>query len=183
MKKLLIAAAIVCAAAVVQAATANWATDYTMVTGEDEARTSAIAYTWAIVEGTTSDFSGYSFDGGTLTGGTAVGTGNSSVDLYGSSAGTLTGTAGNYYALLIHTDENGGYWGISSAVQAVNNPTDASGNTLMAMTFQNGTDVFGYGADAMVANIKDAGAPVPEPTSGLLMLLGVAGLALKRKRA
>jgi hypothetical protein len=26
-------------------------------------------------------------------------------------------------------------------------------------------------------------AAVPEPTSGLLMLLGVAGLALKRKRA
>ena len=26
-------------------------------------------------------------------------------------------------------------------------------------------------------------APVPEPTSGLLLLLGVAGLALKRKRA
>ena len=28
-----------------------------------------------------------------------------------------------------------------------------------------------------------AAAPVPEPTSGLLLLLGVAGLALKRKRA
>ena len=28
-----------------------------------------------------------------------------------------------------------------------------------------------------------AAAPVPEPTSGLLMLLGMAGLALKRKRA
>ena len=28
-----------------------------------------------------------------------------------------------------------------------------------------------------------ASAPVPEPTSGLLMLLGMAGLALKRKRA
>ena len=27
------------------------------------------------------------------------------------------------------------------------------------------------------------GSPVPEPTSGLLLLLGVAGLALKRKRA
>jgi len=26
-------------------------------------------------------------------------------------------------------------------------------------------------------------SPIPEPTSGLLMLLGVAGLALKRKRA
>ena len=28
-----------------------------------------------------------------------------------------------------------------------------------------------------------AGSPVPEPTSGLLMLLGVAGLALRRRRA
>ena len=28
-----------------------------------------------------------------------------------------------------------------------------------------------------------APTPVPEPTSGLLLLLGVAGLALKRKRA
>ena len=28
-----------------------------------------------------------------------------------------------------------------------------------------------------------AAAPVPEPTSGLLMLLGIAGLALKRRRA
>ncbi|MBR3085127.1 MAG: PEP-CTERM sorting domain-containing protein, partial [Kiritimatiellae bacterium] len=28
-----------------------------------------------------------------------------------------------------------------------------------------------------------AASPVPEPTSGLLMLLGVAGLALRRKRA
>ena len=182
MKRLLIAAAIVCAAAVVQAATANWNTDYTMVTGESEARTSAIAYTWAIVESATSDFSGYSFDGGTLTGGTAVGTGNSSVDLYGNTKGSLTGTAGNYYALLIHTDENGGYWGISSAVQAATNPTDASGNTLNAITFQNGKDVFGYGENAMVANIADAGS-VPEPTSGLLMLLGVAGLALRRRRA
>ena len=30
---------------------------------------------------------------------------------------------------------------------------------------------------------SDAPGPVPEPTSGLLLLLGVAGLALKRKRA
>ena len=30
---------------------------------------------------------------------------------------------------------------------------------------------------------SSAAAPVPEPTSGLLMLLGMAGLALKRKRA
>ena len=45
--------------------------------------------------------------------------------------------------------------------------------------------------EAFLGNAKDgytqAGwyqtAAVPEPTSGLLLLLGVAGLALKRKRA
>lgn len=180
MKKLMIAAAIVCAAAVVQAASCTWGTDYTMVTGEDEARTTNIAYTWAIVESATDDFSGYSFQGGTLTGGTALASDSASVALYGNTAGNLTGaTAGKYYALLIHTSENGGYWGVSDGVLAVANPTDASGNTLMGMTFANGTDVFGYGESAMVANIADA----PEPTSALLMLLGVAGLALRRRRA
>ncbi len=32
-------------------------------------------------------------------------------------------------------------------------------------------------------SLESDAAPVPEPTSGLLLLLGVAGLALKRKRA
>ncbi len=32
-------------------------------------------------------------------------------------------------------------------------------------------------------SLTDAPAPIPEPTSGLLMLIGMAGLALKRKRA
>ena len=31
--------------------------------------------------------------------------------------------------------------------------------------------------------LRTDASPVPEPTSGLLLLLGVAGLALKRKRA
>lgn len=37
-------------------------------------------------------------------------------------------------------------------------------------------------SSATAANWKSVG-PVPEPTSGLLMLLGMAGLALRRKRA
>lgn len=178
----MIAAAMVCAAAIVQAASCNWATEYTMVTGESEERTGNIAYTWAIVESATADFSAFSFDGGTLVGGTALATGSSNVELYGKSSGSFAGaTAGNYYALVIHTEENGGYWGISDGILANADPTDATGNTLMNMTFANGTDVFGYGENAMVANRADAA--IPEPTSGLLMLLGVAGLALRRRRA
>ena len=42
------------------------------------------------------------------------------------------------------------------------------------------TDNFGSGMAGIDAGTWSA---VPEPTSGLLMLLGVAGLALKRKRA
>ena len=45
---------------------------------------------------------------------------------------------------------------------------------------------FAYGATFSVGGwytITSGGTPVPEPTSGLLMLLGIAGLALKRKRA
>jgi len=41
---------------------------------------------------------------------------------------------------------------------------------------------FTYG-DNLTAWTPVGGSPVPEPTSGLLMLLGMAGLALRRRRA
>ena len=40
-----------------------------------------------------------------------------------------------------------------------------------------------FGPFTAAAGSSPAPAPVPEPTGGLLLLLGVAGLALKRKRA
>ena len=44
-----------------------------------------------------------------------------------------------------------------------------------------GTNQFGDGANAALTGFT--AAAVPEPTSGLLLLLGMVGLALKRKRA
>ena len=45
------------------------------------------------------------------------------------------------------------------------------------------TTTVGFGSLATATQNASNWAAVPEPTSGLLMLLGVAGLALKRKRA
>ena len=46
-----------------------------------------------------------------------------------------------------------------------------------------GTQSLGFGNQKTATQASGAWAAVPEPTSGLMLLLGVAGLALKRKRA
>ena len=46
-----------------------------------------------------------------------------------------------------------------------------------------GTATIGFGNMSTATQNASNWAAVPEPTSGLLMLLGLAGLALKRKRA
>ena len=47
----------------------------------------------------------------------------------------------------------------------------------------NGTQSVAFGNQASATQAAGAWANVPEPTSALLLMLGVAGLALKRKRA
>lgn len=193
MKKLMIAAAIVCAAAISQAATANWATPMTFTATDPTQGTYPITYTYAILEAASADaFTGVSFDNGILAlpeeGVTQVGTIASITttdystggEWGGGVYGTLTGTAGNYYALVIH-DAEYKMWGISDAVLAATDPGAIGEPSLKDVVFSNMTDdpwAWGSGK-TMVANIAD----VPEPTTGLLMLLGMAGLALKRKRA
>ena len=45
------------------------------------------------------------------------------------------------------------------------------------------TATIAFGSQKTASQASGGWAAVPEPTSGLLMLLGIAGLALKRKRA
>ena len=91
--------------------------------------------------------------------------------------GTIDGTANNttYYAQLVMTDAAGNTIK-SEMAQFV---TDSSA-TYGEINFSTGQKFA-----TTTAKIDYAGGWVaaPEPTSGLLLLLGVAGLALKRKRA
>jgi len=55
-------------------------------------------------------------------------------------------------------------------------------NSTMAVTATKAASAFTYAA-AATPGPTPGPEPVPEPTSGLLMLIGAAGLALRRKRA
>lgn len=76
--------------------------------------------------------------------------------------------AGNYYDFFFVIEDNGKTF--TSDYKNVG----AQATSTAAITFGN-----------MASSTQNAGnwAAVPEPTSGLLMLLGMAGLALRRRRA
>ena len=86
---------------------------------------------------------------------------------------TLAGST-TYYSIITaeYTDAT---YGDMYMAAAATTTTPASGTKAIS-------NIFGGAGTASVGGVRDWQA-VPEPTSGLLMLLGVAGLALRRKRA
>ena len=166
MKKLIVAVAMVCAAAYSQAATANWSVNLDFL----DANYETIAGTLTILD---------------------VVTGNSyAIDLVdGNASGTATITEGGEVQtkLLITNFDVGGQYENTKSFTFV--------NPYPGMADLEGS-LAAYGNDSVAALTNDGGldlyvdptsqgytAAVPEPTSGLLLLLGMAGLALKRKRA
>ena len=182
MKKLMIAAAIVCAAVVGQAAQVSWSVDwayskYDSVNTYDDG--SSVNY-WIVNMVGATDTSGLSVDkDGNLVNSAnyaVVGSGSFDATAYADVEGTIAN--GDYLALVIYDSANGLY-GVSdaNAVSGIVAEPPTAGS--LASSFQNDGGSEGY----IIANTPIPTSPVPEPTSGLLMLLGVAGLALKRRRA
>ena len=191
MKKLMIAAAIVCAAAFAHAGCYTWG----LTSGEDMASdgstyltevpftvmlftgsigekangdgTYSLDFTGAKYVTQTSDFNPSSF---------AIGDGL--FDQNRTSA-AVDGTAQAYSILVLDKGS-----GISDYANYEGTYAIASGTGVVMQDKDTSIDYtkFSY-ISAITGDDYRTAAAVPEPTSGLLLLLGVAGLALRRRRA
>ena len=205
MKKLMIAAAIVCAAVAGQAATASWGSDMVMapadetgakgedwaagsmyvfgITEEQYGKWAAMSYADASAEIWSTFGSGDKIDAATL----AL---NAGVDAksdprvaelgflgMGSLDEAVTDNAGPLYRAIILTDQSTGKDMYIANIDMVNIEGSATYTALNGAAGTTWAGTAGGSIDSWNA------VAVPEPTSGLLLLLGVAGLALRRRRA
>ena len=177
MKKLLMAAAIVCAAVISQAATVNWT-----ISGVKNSAGTAPTAGWAVMAFYTEVGAGSNAIVSAIQSKTAgslafestsliIGFGSGKVTAHDATAVGITDTSKNYDFYFV-----------------VFNDADATKATEYAMVSAPNKAYSGMDGKFTASGTFSSTTPwqtvaIPEPTSGLLMLLGVAGLALRRRRA
>ena len=190
MKKLIVAMAVAMAAALTQAATVSWSVSgllgsdgnamtsgagYVFCTKGDKA-TTVDAVTAALAGKSAADVKSYlesnslmALKGNVRSDGSISVTG---VDL--ASSGVPAATTGvKIFAVIVDDDSFGDntHYVVSTASSNVKTPAATTSNNA------------GFSVSNSATLNPSNWTAAPEPTSGLLLLLGIAGLALKRKRA
>ena len=180
MKKLIIAAAMVCAAAFAQAATVNWTISGVKADGggSPTAGWAVMAFYTEVGAGSSAieaainskSASSLAFESTTL----VVQLSKGKVNAHDATAAAITDTSKNYdfyYVVFNNSDATA-----ATKYVMVSDPNQAYSG--MASKYTSSGDF------STLPAWQDISAPViPEPTTGLLVLLGVAGLALRRRRA
>jgi len=183
MKKLMMAAAIVCAAVAAQAANINWSVAnyaWTTKAGGNPASGSVVYLINAAAQSSIVE----AINDGTFSASTAgviesKSTSNAKgyvADHAATSASLTAGTSYDFKFLVIDTTSVKGetWYNISSSInKAAYDPTSESYKEVQKVAFTSSNFSAGNWTQAV---------STPEPTSAMLLLLGVAGLALRRKQ-
>ena len=186
MKKLLVIAAVALAAVASQAASVSWLSGYVNDPTGAVANKNVTAYLW-VIDAATYDTLSANTTGTAMSDAVYAAYGSKTGDAYATKTTSKKGVAD----LL---DDSKDYGEGNSAYAAILY-TYGSGDDLQYMgnvgkvTLESAMDMESEAMSSFLLGDTTKGAPawstaaVPEPTSGLLMLLGMAGLALRRRRA
>ena len=184
MKKLIIAAFAVAFAAATQAATVVWGG--AVATPEDSMGVigtgatayllwSSTAYTADATTLSAAAVGGTTDNGGTIVASYAIGSGDAAAGVF-SADYYKNGSVDGYYAVLINdptASEKLSYFYVGNLTGTTEQSATADTNVQLNPLWE-GSDYLNQGGYTVA---------VPEPTSGILMLVGLAGLALRRRRA
>ena len=185
MKKLVIAAVSIAMAVAANAAQIKWSTEFEVANGTETGLTSAtVAYLINAADLTQSSIYDAVMAGSTLDDAVA-GKFIKSAAMSGGAIDTVTfdttlSGSTKTYMVLFDSDLNALYFSeeITKSIASVG---------AAKYGFSSDSSIEGIAADMTGFSASAGGwvstAAVPEPTSGLLLLLGMAGLALKRKQA
>ena len=170
MKKLLTLAVALGAAALAHAASFDWQVNGTSATVNYQVYiVGSIVSTWTSV----SDLATAATKFGNGTSGTITVDGRSTYTTGTATSDSISKTSASVYFVIVSGDDAKTYnyvnYDVKDSVYGGSDPS--SGNFMIAA------------ADLVAGTQGSFAGSVPEPTSGLLMALGVAALALRRKRA
>ena len=187
MKKLMIAIAVAAVAVIGNAASVNWDAGTVLEPSGAMASKSVTGYLFVIDAATYTALTAFATDGSSLSSAVWSSYGDKLSEAYASETTSKRGAlkliddskaynAGETaYAALIYT------YGTGDSLQYIGNIGSAEFTS--AMDVDKAAMALNIFGDTTKGATAWSTAAVPEPTSGLLMLLGMAGLALKRKRA